>query len=339
MKALAITSQGDPVAPNAEFIDVPDVEPAAGEVRVRTEASALNHLDLWVGRGLPGIDTRYPHIGGSDGCGVIDAVGEGVDSDWIGTRVVVNAAMERPQQGKPAGRDIVMFGEHTNGTHAEYFCPPATNVMAVHDADPVQAAAFGLSHLTAWRMMVTKGLLQRGDHVLITGIGGGTALAALNIALHFDCMTVVTSRHQGKIDRALALGADHAVLDTGEGIARAVRSCTDNRGVDVCVDSVGGPLHHECIKSLARGGRLVLCGCTAGANPPTDLARLFWNQQSIHGSTMGDMSEFSSSMALLTNDGVQPVIDTVFPACDGAAALSRLEAGTQFGKLVLDWLA
>ncbi|MCH2135141.1 MAG: zinc-binding dehydrogenase [Phycisphaerales bacterium] len=337
MLALAIKAQGDPVAPNAEMIELPEPEPGPGELRVRTEASAFNHLDLWVGRGLPGIDTQYPHVSGSDGCGVVDKVGDGVDEHLMGRRVVVNAAMEQPQKGKVAGRDIVMLGEHTQGTHAQAFLSPASNVVDVGDVDPIKAAAFGLSHLTAWRMMVTRGCLQRGDLVLITGIGGGTALAALNIAEHFDCTSIVTSRHQWKLDKAVAIGADHGVLDTGEGFSRSVRGLTDKRGVDVCVDSIGGPVHHECIKSLARGGRLVICGCTAGARPATDLARLFWNQQSILGSTMGDMSEFREALALLTDGSRGPVIDAVHPARDGAAALERLESGEQFGKLVLDW--
>lgn len=337
MRALAITAKGDPVAPNAAFIDMPEPTPEPGSVRVRTETSAFNHLDLWIGRGLPGVDTTYPHIGGSDGCGHVDAVGDGVDEAWIGKRVVVNAAMERPQQDKPVGRDIVMLGEHTHGTHAESFCAPATNVLDVGDTDPNHAAAYGLAHLTAWRMLVTKGQLKRGDSVLVTGIGGGVALAALGIAKHMDCGVIVTSRHQWKLDRALALGADHAVLDSGEDFSRAVRAATDKRGVDVCIDSIGGPVHLPCIKSLARGGRLALCGCTAGANPTTDLARLFWNQQSILGSTMGDMQEFTDSMALLTDGSVLPVIDEVYAAQDGATALARLESGAQFGKLVLDW--
>ena len=337
MRALAITAQGDPVAPNAACIDMPEHEPGPGDVRVRTEASAFNHLDLWVGRGLPGVDTQYPHIGGSDGCGRVDAVGESVDEAWIGKRVVVNAAMERSQVGKPAGRDIVMLGEHTHGTHAEAFCVPATNVLDIGNTDPTHAAAFGLAHLTAWRMLVTKGRLQAGDSVLVTGIGGGVALAALGIAKHMGCDVVVTSRHQWKLDRAVELGADHAVLDAGEDFSRAVRTATGKRGVDVCVDSIGGPIHMACIKSLARGGRLVLCGCTAGANPQTDLARLFWNQQSVLGSTMGDMQEFADAMALLTGGHLTPVIDTVYAAQDGATALARLEAGEQFGKLILDW--
>ena len=337
MRALAITAQGDPVAPNAACIDMPEPQPGPGEVRVRTEASAFNHLDLWVGRGLPGIDTQYPHIGGSDGCGRVDAVGEGVDDAWIGKRVAVNAAIARPQEGRPAGRDIVMLGEHTHGTHAEAFCAPATNVLDIGDTDPVQAAAFGLTHLTAWRMLVTKGGLQRGDSVLVTGIGGGVALASMGIAKYMDCEVLVTSRHQWKLDRAVELGADHAVLDAGEDFSRAVRTATGGRGVDVCIDSIGGPVHVPCIKSLARGGRLALCGCTAGANPATDLARLFWNQQSVLGSTMGDMEEFADAMALLTGGHVMPVIDQVYAAEDGAVALARLEAGEQFGKLVLDW--
>ncbi len=337
MRALVITAKGDPVAPNAAFIDMPEPTLEPGNVRVRTESSAFNHLDLWIGRGLPGVDTTYPHIGGSDGCGRVDAVGEGVDEAWIGKRVVVNAAIERPQKERPAGRDILMLGEHIHGTHAEYFCAPATNVLDVGDTDPHDAAAYGLAHLTAWRMLVTKGHVKRSDSVLITGIGGGVALAALGIAKHLGCHVIVTSRHQWKLDRALALGADHAIVDDGKDFSRAVRGATGKRGVDVCIDSIGGPVHVQCIKSLARGGRLALCGCTAGANPSTDLARLFWNQQSILGSTMGDMQEFTDSMALLTDGRVLPVIDEVYAAKDGATVLGQMESGSQFGKLILDW--
>lgn len=342
MRAIEIARQGSPVASNVALTSARAVpEPAPGRVLVRTLASALNHLDLWVGRGLPGIETAWPMVGGSDGVGVVECVGAGVDAAWIGKRVALNAAIVRPEPARPgqapAGEDIWMIGEHEPGTHAELFTAPAENVLDIGDADPVQAAAFGLTHLTAWRMMVTRGDLRPGMTVLIPGIGGGVALAALGIARHLGCTSIVTSRSAAKLERAKALGAHHGVLDGGADWSRAVRQATGGRGVDLVVESVGRAVHMACIKSLARGGTLVTCGCTTGADPQTDLARIFWNQLSIRGSTMGTMSEFREVMALHATGALKPVVDAVFSPSEAGAAYARLEAGEQFGKLVFDW--
>jgi NADPH:quinone reductase-like Zn-dependent oxidoreductase len=342
MRAIEIARQGSPVAANVALATTrPAPEPAAGRVLVRTLASALNHLDLWVGRGLPGIETAWPMVGGSDGVGVVERAGPGVDGAWVGRRVALNAAIMRPEPARPgrapAGEDVWMIGEHEPGTHAEYFTAPAENVLDIGDADPVLAAAFGLTHLTAWRMMVTRGGLHPGMTVLIPGIGGGVALAALGIARHFGCTIVVTSRSAAKLERARAAGAHHAILDEGADWSRAVRQATGGRGVDLVVESVGRAVHMACIKAMARGGTLVTCGCTTGADPQTDLARIFWNQLSIRGSTMGTMAEFRDVMALFATGALAPVVDTVFAPSDARAAYARLEAGEQFGKLVFDW--
>jgi NADPH:quinone reductase-like Zn-dependent oxidoreductase len=230
-----------------------------------------------------------------------------------------------------------MIGEHGPGTHAEHFVAPASNVVAIGDADPVQAAAFALTHLTAWRMLVTRARLQAGMTVLIPGIGGGVALAALGIARHFGCTTIVTSRHAAKLERARQLGADHAVLDSGKDWSREVRAATGGRGVDIVAESVGKAVHMSCIKSMARGGVLVTCGCTTGPDPATDLTRVFWNQLSIVGSTMGSMDEFRAVMALFRAGALKPVVDEVFRPEDAPAAYARLEAGEQFGKIVFRW--
>jgi NADPH:quinone reductase-like Zn-dependent oxidoreductase len=342
MRAIIIERQGAPVLPNVAYVtNHPEPTAGAGEVLVRTEAAALNHLDLWVGRGLPGIDIRYPAISGSDGAGVVEAVGQGVDPAWIGTRVLLNAAVPKPDAAHPAVRpapaDIFMIGEHGPGCLAEKFVAPVSNILPIGGADPVQAAAFGLTHLTAWRMMVTQAGLRAGMTVLITGIGGGVALAALAIARHFGCETVVTSRHRSKLDRARALGADHVVLDTGADWSRDVRQLTGRRGVDLCVDSVGKSIHLYCIKSLARGGTYATCGATTGPDATTDLTRIFWNQLRIVGSTMGDMREFREVVSLFRSGAIAPVIDRVFSPSEGLEAFARLEAGEQFGKLVVDW--
>lgn len=342
MRALTIQRQGSPVLPNVELVmDFADPVAQAGEVVVRTEAAALNHLDLWVGKGMLGIDTKFPTISGSDGAGIVESVGAAVDPAWIGKRVLLNAAVPKPDRilpgVHPAPCDISMIGEHTQGCLAERFVAPIANVLDIGEADPVAATAFGLTHLTAWRMMVTQSQLRAGMIVLITGIGGGVALAALNLARHFGCEIIVTSRHQWKLDRARALGAHHVVLDAGNDWSREVRGLTARRGVDLCIDSVGKSIHGACIKSLARGGTFATCGATTGADATTDLTRIFWNQLRIVGSTMGDMREFREVVALFRSGALTPTIDQVFAPSNGRDAFARLEAGEQFGKLVIDW--
>ncbi len=342
MKAIVVTKCGSPVAGNVSFVtDLPRPKPAPGEVLVRTQASALNSLDLWVARGLPGLGTKYPFCGGSDGVGVIEEIGAGVDSTWIGRRVILNAAVEHEQPAipgsDPSGEDLHVIGEHTQGTHAEFFIAPARNVVDIGDADPLEAAAFGLTHLTAWRMLVSRAKLRAGQSVLITGIGGGVALALLNIARHFGCRTIVTSRHQAKLDRAIKLGASDAILDDGSDWSKRARQLTGKRGVDIVADSVGKAVHLSCIKSLARGGSFVTCGATTGGDATTDLTRIFWNQLTIAGSTMGDMNEFRAVCTLFRNRTLRPVIDSVHAAHLPTAAYERIEGSEQFGKLVFDW--
>jgi NADPH:quinone reductase-like Zn-dependent oxidoreductase len=342
MRAIIIERQGAPVAQNVRLDPAfPTPTPGPGEVLVRTEAAALNHLDLWVGRGLPGIDLVYPRISGSDGAGIVAEVGSGVDPAWKGQRVLLNAAVPVPDRllpgRSPAPDDIRMIGEHVNGCLGEFFVAPAANVLAIGSFDPVRAVAFGLTHLTAWRMMVHRSGLRAGQTVLITGIGGGVALAALNIARFFGCRTIVTSRSAEKLRRAKELGADETVLDDGGDWSREVRSRTGKRGVDLCVDSIGKAVHGSCIRSLARGGTFATCGCTTGSDGVTDLARIFWNQLRLVGSTMGTMDEFRECVALLLAGRIEPVVDSVHRPEDGRAAYARLEASEQFGKIVVDW--
>ena len=342
MKAIAVMTGGAPVAPNVQLIEIPLPEPGLGEVRVRTEAAGLNHLDLWVGQGIPGVERPWPRVTGCDGVGRIDAVGEGVGSDWVGKRVVMNAAVPVVEPdvpgGLPAGEVFHLVGEHTPGTMAEAFVAPASNVLEIgdhHAAD--QAAAFGLTHLTAWRMLVTRARVRPGEWVLIPGIGGGVALAALGICRTLGCRTVVTSRHQWKLDRAIELGADEALLDEGEDWSRGVRTATGRRGVDVCVESVGKAIHASCMRSMARGGRLVTCGATTGGDAATDLTRIFWNQLSILGSTMGSMTEFREIVRLFELGRLDSVLDRVVNPSEAGSAWERLESGAQFGNLVVDW--
>ena len=351
MNALVIerqTAAGAPIAPNIALrSDWPDppATPPAGHVVVRTLASAFNHMDLWVSRGVPGLELTYPRVSGCDACGEVEALGPGVDKAWLGRRVVVNAAVilpERVTPDDPTGATLApiyeLIGEHHNGMHAQKFVVPASALAPVApDADPVSAAAFGLCSLTAYSMMLTKAALRPGQTVLIPGIGGGVATCALAIARHLGCPVAVTSRHAWKLERAKAMGAALCVLDQGQDWSKDVRAWTGKRGVDLAVDSVGKAAHLNCLKSLARGGAYVTPGCTSGHDPATDLRRVFWNQLRLLGSTMGTADEFREVTALYRAGAIRPAIDQVFTPEQGAQAYARLDAGEQFGKIVIRW--
>ncbi|MBY0307458.1 MAG: alcohol dehydrogenase catalytic domain-containing protein [Phycisphaerales bacterium] len=232
MRAIVLMRRGNPVTPNIEFqAGWKELEaPKPGEVVVKTLASAFNHMDLWVGIGLPGID-GYPRITGCDACGVVESVGPGVSDKWIGRRVIVNAAYELPERQSPddpPGSTLApqyeLIGEHVDGMFRERFSAPVANVAPVGDADPVEAAAFGLCALTAYSGLITKAGLRPGQRLLVTGIGGGVATSALAIGKMLGCPVAVTSRHQWKLDRAKELGADLGVLDKGGGRTGARRS-------------------------------------------------------------------------------------------------------------------
>ncbi len=349
MNAVVLTKQtpaggnvADSIAAVADWPEPSD--PAPGEALIRTECSALNHMDIWVGLGIPGVNLTYPRVSGCDACGIVERVGADADPAWIGKRVILNAAyaVHRPLRPSdpPATSyipDLELIGEHVHGFHRQRFTAPVGNLAWVGDVPAPDAAAFGLTFLTAWSMMCVKGRLRPGQSVLITGIGGGVALAALAIARWMACPVAVTSRHQWKLDRAKALGAEAAVLDTGDDWSKQVRAWTNGRGVDMAVDSTGKPSHLACIKSLARGGAYVTPGNTAGPAATTDLARIFWNQLRVLGSTMGTSDELRELAALLRAGRLSPVVDSVVPWRHAAQAWARLEAADQFGKIVLDW--
>lgn len=346
MNAVVIEKQGAPVAPNIRAVRdfAEPASPRTGEALVRVEASALNHMDLWVGMGLPGVDRPFPRVTGCDVCGVVEAVCEGVDHAWVGRRVIMNAAYPVKRSPRPDDppastfiEDLELVGEHVHGAHRERFCAPVSNLAAVGEADPVQAAAFGLVTLTAYSMMITKAKLRPGQSVLITGIGGGVSTAALAIAKWMGCPVCVTSRHAHKLGEAERLGADWVVQDRGSDWSKEARAFTHKRGFDLVVDSVGKATHLACIKCVARGGAYVTPGATTGGDATTDLTRIFWNQIRLLGSSMGSNEEFHEIAALFRAGQLKPVVDKVYPWTDARSAWERLEAGEQFGKIVLKW--
>jgi len=316
---------------------------APGDVRIRVITGALNHLDLFMVGGLPGIGITPPWILGADAAGVVDAVGDAVQGLAPGDPVVINPGIscrtcEYCREGDhPLCIRFGILGEHRSGTFAEYVVVPATNVRRFDPARASweQAAAFPLATLTAWRMVVNRARVVAGDQVLIWGIGGGVAQAALQIAKARGARVWVTSGSDEKLRLARALGADGTLNHREVDVAREVRGQTGKKGVDVVIDDVGRETWAKSLGALGRRGRLVTCGATSGPMVETDVRRLFWNQWTIMGSTMGNDDEFEAIVAELRAGRLLPAVDAVFPLAEGRAAFARMAAGEQFGKIVL----
>lgn len=341
MRALTISAHGG--AEQVEFrTDVAVPDPAPGTVRVRVHAAALNHLDVFTVTGLPDITITPPWVMGADGTGVIDAIGDGVHSVKPGDRVVINpgisdGACEFCQAGEQSlCIRFRLLGEHLPGTLAEYVVVPAGNVRTIPESiSDETAAAFTLATLTAWRMVVTRANVGPGDNVLIWGIGGGVAQAALQIAKQRGARVWVTSGSDAKLERARELGADETLNHRTQSVAKEIRARTGKRGVSVVIDSVGQATWEQSLFALGRAGRLVTCGGTSGAMVQTDVRRLFWNQWTIMGSTMGNDAEFDAITGELRAGRLTPVVDSVFDLENGREAYTRMAAGEQFGKIVV----
>ena len=316
--------------------------PERGSVRVRLRAAALNHLDLFVLGGIPGVSIAPGWVMGADGTGVVAEVSAGVTTVAVGDRVLINPGIScRDCEFCRAGEQSLcvryrLLGEHLPGTFADEVIVPATNVRRCPPTlSDEAAAAFTLATLTAWRMCVTRAQVTRGDEVLIWGIGGGVALAALQICKARGARVWVTSSRPEKLAQAAALGADELIDHSAGDVGRVIRSRTGKRGVDVVIDSVGERTWEQSLGALARGGRLVTCGGTSGPNLAMDVRRLFWNQWSILGSTMGNDAEFDAIVAEAAAGRLIPPVDAVYPLAEGREAFARLEAGAQCGKVVL----
>jgi NADPH:quinone reductase-like Zn-dependent oxidoreductase len=324
VKAALIHEDGGPEVLCYE--DVPDPEPGPGEVLVRMRFASLNHLDVWTRKGLPSVPK--PRILGADGSGVVESLGPGVEGVDPGQPVVINPAIEHDGTTH-------IIGEHTQGVHAEFAAVPAANVYPLRDGVSFEdAAAFPLVFETAYRMLVTRAGLRAGEWVLIWGIGGGVATAALRIAQALGARTVVTSASDEKLAKAQALGADVGVNHATGDVVAAVKEAT-GKGADVVVETVGEATWKRTLDAARPAGRVVVCGATSGPNPPAALHRLWWKQLDVLGSSMGKREDFEGAYDLVAA-GAKPVIDSVYPLVETRAAHERLEAGTQFGKILLE---
>jgi NADPH:quinone reductase-like Zn-dependent oxidoreductase len=326
VRAVRIHEDGGPEVLVLE--EAPDPQAGAGEVLVRLRASALNHLDVWIRKGLPSVPK--PRILGADGAGVVEAVGDGVSGLEVGERVVINPGIE------VGGGRIHVIGEHGDGTNAELIAVPATNVHPIPDGLSFeQAAAFPLVFETAYRMLVTRAGLREGEWVLAWGIGGGVSTAALAIGKALGARVLVTSSSEAKLERARELGADATVNHATGDVKAAVQEATDGHGIDVVVENVGEATWATSLQVAAPGGRVTVCGATSGPNPPAALHRIWWKQLSILGSTMGTGEDFAGAFELVKSGRALPVVDSVLPLEEIRAAHERLEAGEQLGKIVL----
>jgi NADPH:quinone reductase-like Zn-dependent oxidoreductase len=341
VRALTISAHGG--TDKLEFrADVTEPEVKAGFVRVRIKAAALNQLDIFMLAGLPGVNIVAPWVMGADGAGVIDRVGDGVENVVVDDTVVINPGIsdgtcEFCLKGEQS--ECVHFrllGEHLPGTLADYVVVPAHNVGTIPADTPMDvAAAYTLATLTAWRMIHTRARVTSDDEVLIWGIGGGVAQAALRICKQIGAKVWVTSGSDEKLEKARLLGADEVLNHRTMNVGKEIRARTEKRGVSVVLDSVGHATWAGSLASLGRAGRLVTCGGTSGPIVETDVRRLFWNQWTIMGSTMGNDSEFEAVVREFNEGRLLPVVDSVFRLEDGKSAYERMAAGEQFGKVVV----
>jgi NADPH:quinone reductase-like Zn-dependent oxidoreductase len=317
MRAVRIHEDGGPEV--LRYEEAPDPEPREGEVLVELRAASMNHLDVWVRKGLPSVPK--PRILGADGAGIRADTGE---------RVVINPGLEHGD-----GR-ITVVGEHRDGTHAELVAVPAESVYVIPDELSFEeAAAFPLVFETAYRMLVTKAGLREGEWVLVWGVGGGVATAALAIAKALGARVLATSSSDAKLEQATELGADAVVNHASGDVREAAKAATGGGGIDVVVEHVGEATWATSLAVARPGGRIAVCGATTGPNPPANLHRIWWKQLVVYGSTMGAREDFEGAFELVKTGRARPVIDTVLPLSEIRAAHERLEGGEQMGKIVL----
>ncbi len=339
MKAIYINGHGGNDVVHVG--DRPTPQRQTGEVLVRMQASTLNQVDLYMRNSGAGITHQLPQTMGIEGFGHV-AECDGGSGFSVGDAVVIHPSISCGQcEFCKRGNDVLctrisFIGEHRDGAWSEYLAVPARNVLlAPSYLTAVEAAALAVTHLTAWRMLVTQGQLKAGQTVLVFGIGGGVSVAALQLAKAMGARVIVTSRHAHKLERAKNIGADLGIHTPNEDVAKSVMTFTGKRGVDLVIENVGEAVWGDAMKSLVRGGRLVTCGATSGDQPPADLRRIFIRQLQIIGSTLGNLQEFKDLLAFCEQHHIRPVIDRVFPMDQVHEALDVMSRAEQFGKIAL----
>jgi NADPH:quinone reductase-like Zn-dependent oxidoreductase len=340
-EAVVLRAHGGPEVLVRETIELPD--PGPREVRIRVRAVAVNHLDLWVRRGLPNLKLEYPHRLGADIAGEVDALGPGARGTRVGDRVVVAPALSCGVcEQCLAGRDnlcrkYAILGEHTQGGYARHVVVPDANVLPYPGELPfAQAASVPLVFLTAWQMVVEKAHVRPGQTVLVQAAGSGVSTAAIQIAKLFGARVIATTGSESKVERALALGADHVIVSGKHDFVAEVKRLTDKRGADVVVEHLGGDVLTRSVLATAGGGRIVTCGATTGFEAKVDLRHVFFRQIEILGSTMGSRASLFGILDLVKQGKLRPVVDRTLSLWDAAEAHRVLEAREAFGKVVLD---
>ena len=344
MKATVFHEYGGPDVLSYEDIDTPTI--GENQVLIKVKNVALNHLDLFIRAGIPGLKLEMPHILGSDISGEITEVGSKVSASLeVGQKIIVDPGVScgvcefciRGQESLCSSYGII--GEHYRGGYAEYLNVDAQNVIPIPKESGLNmagAASIPLTLMTAWRMLMTKAQVKAGDDVLIIGIGGGVALVSLQIAKAAGARVIVTSSSDKKLEKAYTLGADEGINhNETPDYHKEIYRLTNKRGVDIVVDSVGQATWSRSMKSLRKGGELVTCGATSGPIAETNVDLLFWKQLELLGSTMGSKDELRTALKLVWNGTIRPVVDRILPLSKAQEAHEILEQGSQMGKLVL----
>lgn len=343
MRAALFRQHGGPEV--MELADVPTPLPGPGEVQLRVSAVALNHIDLWMRRGLPAMKIELPHIPGGDVCGRVSALGAGVRDVALGLRVSVNPGLSCGRcHACLDGHDNLcdsfkMLGEHTPGGMAEYVVVPATNLVpAAEEVVPLsdtQLAAVPISFITAWQMLVDKAAVRRGETVLVLGAGSGVGVAAIQIAKLFGARVIAAASTERKLAAARALGADDTIDYVTEELVAAMKRLTGRRGADVVVEHTGASTFAKSVVICARGGRIVTCGATDGHEARLNLRHIFWRQLSVLGSTLAPKSRLFEVIDRMAAGQLRPVVDRVLPLEAVSEAHRVLESRQAFGKVVL----
>jgi NADPH:quinone reductase-like Zn-dependent oxidoreductase len=340
MRAIIIREHGGRERLLLEEVAEPAVGP--GQVRVRVRACALNHLDVWVRKGIPGMRLEFPHILGADIAGEVESIGPGVEHVALGTRVVLAPGVSCGGCREClAGRDnlcrtYAILGETRPGGYAELVTVPASNLLPYPgDLDFPGAAAIPLTFQTAWQMLVDKARVKPGETVLVLAAGSGVGAAGVQVAKLWGARVIATASTEEKLRRALELGADHVVNHAEQDLVAEVKRLTDKRGADVVFEHIGAATWQKSILACARGGRVVTCGATSGWDARTDLRHVFFRQITILGSTMGSKSVLFDVIDHVRAGRLRPVVDRVMPLAEAAEGHRLLEERAQFGKVVL----